>query len=84
MARKTSYGKFILSAGEIGSFTVCPEAWRLRVLEKKRRITDTGEVVGIKLHDDWARGHEEVIFLTKGVRIVIFMILLLLAWFHFT
>ena len=84
MARKSPYGKFILSAGEVGSFTVCPEAWRLKAVEKKKRITDTDELVGIKLHDDWARGHEEVIFLTRGVRIVIFLILLSLLWFHLT
>ena len=70
MARKTDYGKFILSAGEIGAYTVCPEAWRLRILEqvKARRAESSKE--GQVMHHEWARTYEEVIYLGKKFRLL--------------
>ena len=82
MARKSQFGKYILSAGEVGSYTVCAEAWRLKAIDRKKRISVATSDAGIKLHNSWARGHDEVIFLTNGVRIVVFIVLLLLLWFH--
>lgn len=82
MARRNSDGKFILSAGEVGSFTVCPEAWRLQTILRKRKANSKSSEDGIELHATWARGHEEVIFLTQGFRIVMALILISLLWFH--
>ena len=82
MARKTSYGKFIVSAAEVGSFTMCPESWRLRAIERKKQLQDSGITDGEKLHAEWARGHDEVVFLSQGIRLIIFLILVLLLWSH--
>jgi hypothetical protein len=84
MARKNSFGKFILSAGEVGSYTVCPESWRLKVIEQRKgsKIHANASREGMKLHALWTKGHEEVIFLTYGARVLIAMVLLLLLWVH--
>ena len=78
MARKSLYGKFILSAGEIGSYTVCPEAWRLTSMRSKKNSASKNSKVGEELHRTWASDNDEVIFLTKGAKLVIFLIILTL------
>ena len=78
MARKNRDGKYILAAGEIGSFTVCAEAWRLKALESAKRTKGKNAKVGAELHRTWASNNDEVLFLTKGVKLVIFLILLTL------
>lgn len=79
MARKNRDGKYILSAGEIGSFTVCAEAWRLKALASANRSKTANSEVGEELHKSWAENNDEVLFLTKGVKLVIFLILLTLV-----
>ena len=34
MPRKNEYGKYIFAAGEVSSFVICPEAWRLNYMEQ--------------------------------------------------
>lgn len=84
MARRNADGKYILSAGEVGAYTVCSESWRLKVVERKKtslpRSTESRE--GIKLHERWSAGHEEVIYLTYAARALIGMVLILLVWIH--
>jgi len=75
MARKTDYGKFILSAGEIGAYTVCPEAWRLRVVEQVRTQREESSKKGHDKHVEWARAYEEVIYLGKKTHLVIVLII---------
>ena len=76
MARRTTDGKFILSAGEIGAYVVCPEAWRLtqvdRVKQKRSERSSTGE----QLHKEWAETVDESFYLSRGVRIVVLLIIL--------
>ena len=55
MAKRNAYGKFIIAAGEVGAFTVCPEAWRLRVVEKAKTIRFDSASEGVKLHAQWAQ-----------------------------
>ncbi|NBU72804.1 MAG: hypothetical protein EBS53_15405, partial [Bacteroidetes bacterium] len=68
MARKNIDGKFIISAGEVGTYTVCPESWRLKTIDRRRSAPLHKEASrqGMKLHDIWSKAHEEVIFLTYG------------------
>ena len=81
MPRKNRDGKFILSAGEIGSYTLCPEAWRLANLERRTSGPRSDESkMGNKLHDVWAKGHDDVVFLTFGVKLVITLIVGLILW----
>jgi len=71
MARKTDYGKYILSAGEIGAYTVCPEAWRLGTVEKVKSIKPKSAAEGKTLHQDWADMYSEAAYFTKSIRIIV-------------
>ncbi|MCO6432284.1 MAG: hypothetical protein J5J00_15630 [Deltaproteobacteria bacterium] len=74
MATKNRDGKFILAAGEIGSFAVCPEAWRLRTVEKVQGAKSSESELGETLHNEWASHHDEAYFFARGIRVVLFMI----------
>lgn len=77
MPRKNADGKYILAAGEIAHFTVCPEAWRLTALEKQQPLPDPSHQTGRELHKVWAKDFEESIILTRNVRMIIEILLLL-------
>lgn len=74
MARKTEYGKFIISAGEIGAYSVCPEAWRLSMVERVKAIKDTTTEKGASLHKAWARSYDDAVFFTRGVKIILILV----------
>ena len=76
MARKNRDGRIILSAGEVGAYTVCPEAWRLKVLEKIKGPVALSVVAGQELHHEWANKFDESAYLFHRIR---FVILLLIA-----
>lgn len=59
MARKNDYGRWIISAGEIGAYIVCPEAWRLKSIAGVRAQKSPTSTVGRELHQEWARKVEE-------------------------
>ncbi len=71
MARKNIDGRFILSAGEIGAYTVCPEAWRLKALERAKSIHAESVVAGNKLHAEWAKKFDDASYLSHRIRFVI-------------
>lgn len=74
MAKKSATGKFIISAGEIGSYTVCPEAWRLKVLEGVERFAASSVVKGDKLHREWAKNYDEAAYLSRGLKVLLLMV----------
>jgi hypothetical protein len=77
MPRQNSDGKYIISAGEVGSYSVCPEAWRLQMIEK-RTATQGAETsaTGSQLHKEWATELSEAVYLTRTIRLVVLLILL--------
>jgi hypothetical protein len=81
MARKTEYGKFIISAGEIGAYSVCPEAWRLSMIERVKALKDASTDRGATLHKAWARSYDDAVFFTKGVKLIIALVFAAIA-FH--
>jgi hypothetical protein len=76
MARKLKDGRFILSAGEIGFYSVCPEAWRLRVVEGVTARGSEEEPLGRELHREWAHVLEEANDLRRYARCVVLLIML--------
>lgn len=84
MARKTAEGRYILSAGEIGSFTVCPEAWRLKNLVKVRSSKSESILKGLSLHAEWAVQNDEVLFLAQAIRMILLLILLFILLYVFS
>lgn len=77
MARRSSIGKYILSAGEIGAYTVCPEAWRLTAVSPVKTASDKGSSeAGQQLHQEWAAEYDEAVTLGRGIKIVIQLLML--------
>jgi len=74
MARKNDYGKYILSAGEIASYTVCPEAWRLKTVEKANSIYIDNIKKGRELHEEWSADFDAAIYFTKGTKLILLLI----------
>jgi len=83
VAKRSGSGKYILSAGEIGSYTVCPEAWRLKTIAKVQRAHADSVQAGEKLHLEWAKNFDEALFLSKGVRLILFLIALTIVIYVF-
>lgn len=74
MARRNRDGRYIISAGEVGVYTVCPEAWRLQYVLKKR-VSDSEDVKkGRELHANWANEYAEATELVKLVRKIILLV----------
>lgn len=84
MVRRLKDGRIIFSAGEIGEYTVCPEAWRLKFLEKVETIERDEASAGIRLHDEWAKEYEAALYLSRGVRSVFLLIAIVLLTFVFS
>ena len=81
MARKTIYGKYILSAGEIASYTVCPEAWRLNLQPDVTPIRTKSVDEGHRLHEEWMKSLDNAMFFTRGVRLIVLLIVLSIVFF---
>jgi hypothetical protein len=74
MARKTEYGKYILSAGEVGAYTVCAESWRLRNVEQVRTSRETSSTDGRLLHQEWAKTYEEFVYLGRKTHLIVVLL----------
>jgi hypothetical protein len=75
MARKNDDGRFTLSAGEIGAYTVCPEAWRLKTIAKAKSICAHSVIEGQQLHKEWVTKFEEAAYLKHRIRFVIALLI---------
>lgn len=75
MARKSSGGGYILSAAEIGTYSVCPESWRLRVVEglEKSAVRDSVDL-GNSLHKSWADHHKAALDMKRGINLLLLLI----------
>jgi hypothetical protein len=76
MARKNQDGRFILSAGEIGAYTVCPEAWRLKAIEKAKSVHADSVIAGRELHAEWATKFDEATYLGQRVKFVLALLII--------
>lgn len=81
MAHRNSYGRFILSAGEIASYTVCPEAWRLKEIQQVNSLYVDSIKKGKDLHHEWAADVHEAMFFTRSVRLILLLITLVILVF---
>lgn len=79
MARKTELGTYILSAGEIGAYTVCPEAWRLSTVERVKSQQSGNVEKGHELHRQWASTYDEALALSRRIRAVVLLLVLTIA-----
>ncbi|MCB0317138.1 MAG: hypothetical protein KDD56_00170 [Bdellovibrionales bacterium] len=83
MPRKNADGKYIIPAGEIGSYTVCPESWRLSSVEKKLSSKAAATKAGVKMHKNWAKTFEEAADLTLHLRVLLYLVAAAILGFIF-
>ncbi len=83
--KRRSDGKYILSAGEIASYTVCPEAWRLSREQAVTPLHVKSVEEGSRLHKEWTRSMQDAAYFSRGVRLILMMAFLSVAFFliHF-
>ena len=81
MARKGKYGKYIFSANEVGEYVVCPEAWKLKVVDRVNLQTSERSERGRELHSDWAASYDESLYLARSARLIVFLLLLAITIF---
>ena len=81
MARKNEFGKFIIASGEVGQYSVCPEAWRLKVVERIARNNEAPPSIqtGNTLHESLARELDSSAYLLHGLRVAIALVIAMIA-----
>lgn len=79
MATKSRDNRWIISAGEVAAYTVCPEAWRLQYLKKVLGSTTVSRLEGRKLHKEWNKDLTEAVKLVKSGRRIIALLVLLVV-----
>jgi hypothetical protein len=78
MPRKTKYGKVMFSAGEVSTYALCPEAWRLSQVERVTLLKSDHAKKAEVLHKEWQAAYQDSIFLTRSVRSILYLIIMLL------
>lgn len=74
MATKGQNGRHIISAGEVGAFSVCPMSWKLKWIDKADARQETSVTLGQQLHKDWSVVFEESLILGRWIRILAVLI----------
>ena len=74
-------GKAIITAGEVGSFTVCPEAWRLTAVKRRRPLVESSVTQGQAKHEEWVEGCDESLYLARSARLIVLLLLIALGAF---
>ena len=81
MAKKNEYGKYILSAGEIATYTICPESWRLTQEDSVVETVDIDNIkVGHKLHKEWSEALGDAVYFTHSITLFTILIALTLLF----
>ncbi len=75
MPRKNANGKYVISAGDVASYTVCPRAW---ALEQQGAVKDIGSASkeGLKLQKEWQRSFSDAVFFTRSINLILALIIL--------
>lgn len=81
MPRRTKDGRFLLSAGEIGAYTVCPESWRLREVVRAKSTQASTISKGRDLHQKWADDVDQSLSFARAARLVILLLLIAIGTF---
>lgn len=69
MATVGPEGQHIIAAGEVGAFSVCPQSWKLKWVDKAEPQESLGgAILGQELHRDWSRMFDESLLLGQWIR----------------
>jgi CRISPR-associated protein Cas4 len=84
VARPNPEGGYIIAAGEVGAFSVCPQAWHLSSVKGEAAREPTLEsALGQALHRDWSKLFEESLTLGTWIRYLAVLTCLMLVVFIF-
>jgi CRISPR/Cas system-associated exonuclease Cas4 (RecB family) len=84
VARKNPQGGYIIAAGEVGTFSVCPKAWQLSFSKAdKVQAPNDRSLLGQALHQDWTSFFEESLTLSVWIRYLAVLVCLMLMAFMF-
>jgi CRISPR/Cas system-associated exonuclease Cas4 (RecB family) len=82
VATKSADGKHIIAAGEVGVFSVCPQSWKLKSVDRERPVEKKNDVeLGKRLHQHWSSVFEEALVLSKWIRYLAVLVCTALAIF---
>lgn len=82
MARPNPEGGFIIAAGEVSAFSVCPKAWHLAWhVASKHAVGSPNSALGQRLHRDWSTFFEESLRLGTWIRYLAVLVCLMLVVF---
>jgi CRISPR-associated protein Cas4 len=82
VARPNPEGGYIIAAGEVGAFSVCPQAWYLSSVKGQVGKEPTVEsALGQALHRDWSKFFEESLTLGTWIRYLAVLTCLMLLVF---
>ncbi|MFN4896025.1 MAG: CRISPR-associated protein Cas4 [Pseudomonadota bacterium] len=82
MARVNPDGGFIIAAGEVSAFSVCPKAWHLMWHSaRKQRADNENSLLGQRLHSDWSSFFEDSLRLGEWMRYLAVLVCFMLFVF---
>lgn len=82
VAKKSADGSYILSAGEISVFSVCPQSWDLKWNKRgESKPASLESVLGQRLHSDWSKLFEESLRLSSAIRLLAVLLCSMLVVF---
>ena len=82
MARANPEGGYIIAAGEVSAFSVCPKAWHLAWhVASRRESGNPNSALGQRLHRDWSTFFEESLRLGTWIRYLAVLVCLMLVVF---
>lgn len=71
MPYKNSYGKWIIPAGEVGQYAICPESWRLKMIRRVERALPEEQAQGEVKHEEWSSEVDKAFHLRQGLQLII-------------
>jgi len=82
VAKKGPNGRYIIAAGEVGIFSVCPVSWKLKEVDRERPLDKKQTVeLGKHLHTHWSSVFEEALLLNTWIRYLVVLLCTALAVF---
>jgi hypothetical protein len=81
MAKRNRDGKYIIPAGEVGVYSLCPEQWRLSLESKQTQPGSAEEQLGRELHKTWAAEIGEISYLRRSAWLMVGLVLTAIVFY---
>jgi hypothetical protein len=84
MVKTDNEGNYSLSAGEIGTYVVCPQAWHLERVQNVETTATPQMAAGRVEHRNWETAFKEAVILAWASKVIFLLIILLLVFYIFS